>query len=178
MASIVICVDDDATIRSIIRFALQRHGCRDVVQAHSGADALDLCSGREFDLLICDYQMSPMNGLDLLRELRQLGICQSCPVLMLSAETNPETIEAARAFGVAAWIGKPISAQSLIEQVGAVLRPRGQLGPMMVQNGQQLLIVYVPKGAPGLIFPQKPQVGEQLAESHVGRQIAHLRQHR
>jgi len=124
----VICVDDDPTIRSIIRFALQRHGCRDVVQAHSGPDALDLCSGREFDLMICDYQMSPMTGLDLLRELRQLGIGQSCPVLMLSAETNPETIEAARVLGVSAWIGKPISAQSLIEQVGAVLRPRGLLG--------------------------------------------------
>jgi two-component system chemotaxis response regulator CheY len=123
----VMCIDDDAVIRSVIRFALQRHGCRDVVQAHGGIEALDLCAGRAFDLLICDYQMSPMNGLDFLRELAKTGLGENWPVIMLSAETNPATIDEAKALGVRAWVGKPVSVQTLVEQVGAVLRVSGQI---------------------------------------------------
>jgi CheY-like chemotaxis protein len=124
----VMCIDDDAVIRSVVRFALQRHGCRDVVQAHGGEEALDLCAGRTFDLLICDYQMAPMNGLDFLRELAKTVPGEDWPVIMLSAETNPATIEEAKALGVRAWVGKPVSVQTLVEQVGVVLRVSGQIG--------------------------------------------------
>lgn len=123
----VLCIDDDAVIRSVIRFALQRHGCVDVVQAHGGAEALDLCAGRNFNLLICDFQMAPMNGLDFLRELANSGIGEGWTVIMLSAETNPATIQEAQELGVRAWIGKPVSVQTLIEQVGVVLHLTGQI---------------------------------------------------
>jgi CheY-like chemotaxis protein len=122
----VLCIDDDPVIRSVIRFALQRHGCGDVVQAHGGTEALDLCAGRNFDLLICDFQMAPMNGLDFLRELAKTGLGEGWPVIMLSAETNPATIQEAQEFGVRAWVGKPVSAQTLVEQVGTVLHLTGQ----------------------------------------------------
>jgi two-component system chemotaxis response regulator CheY len=124
----VLCIDDDAVIRSVIRFALQRHGCRDVVQAHGGMEALDLCAGRRFDLLICDYQMAPMNGVEFLRQLAGTGLGQGSPVIMLSAETDPATIEDARALGACTWIGKPVSAQTLLAQVGNVLRLGGHIG--------------------------------------------------
>ena len=88
-----LCFFDDPVIRSVVRQALQRHGCHDVVLAHGGAEALDLCSGRRFDLLICDYQMRPMNGLDFLRELTNLGLGEGWPVIVLSAETDPATIQ-------------------------------------------------------------------------------------
>src|SRR3977135_3173780 len=91
----VLCIDDDPVIRSVIRFALERHGCRDVVQAHGGVEALDLCAGRKFDLVICDFQMSPMTGLDFLRELAQSELGEGWPVIMLSAETDPVTIQEA-----------------------------------------------------------------------------------
>jgi two-component system chemotaxis response regulator CheY len=123
----VLAIDDDPVIRSVIRFALQRHLCRDVVQAHSGIEALDLCAGRSFDLLICDFQMSPMTGIEFLRELANTGLGEGWPVIMLSAETNPATIKEAQDLGVCAWVGKPVSVQTLIEQVGSVLRLRGQL---------------------------------------------------
>lgn len=123
----VLCVDDDPVIRSVIRFALQRHGCQDVVLAHGGTEALDLCAGRTFNLLICDFQMSPMTGLDFLRELASTGLGEGWPVIMLSAETDPATIQGAHELGVSAWVGKPVSAQVLIEQVGTVLHRRGQI---------------------------------------------------
>jgi two-component system, chemotaxis family, chemotaxis protein CheY len=121
----VICVDDDPVIRSVIRFALQRHGCRDVVQAHGGMEALDLCAGRDFDLVICDFHMSPMTGIDFLRELAKTGLGDGWPVIMLSAETNPETIQEAQELGVCAWVGKPVSVQALLERIRIVLHARG-----------------------------------------------------
>ncbi len=123
----VLCVDDDPVIRSVIRFALQRHGCQDVVLAHGGAEALDLCAGRSFNLLICDFQMSPMTGLDFLRELAHTGLGEGWPVIMLSAETDPATIQDAHELGVSAWVGKPVSAQALIEQIRTLLHRRGQI---------------------------------------------------
>jgi two-component system chemotaxis response regulator CheY len=123
----VLCIDDDPVIRSVLRFALQRHGCQDVVLAHGGTEALDLCAGRTFDLLICDFQMSPMTGLDFLRELANSGLGEGCPVIMVSAETDPATIRTAHELGVSAWVGKPVSGRELIEQVGILLHKRGQI---------------------------------------------------
>lgn len=123
----VLCVDDDPVMRAVIRSALQRRGCRDIAQAHGGMDALDLCVGRRFDLLICDVRMHPMNGLDFLRALHNSGMGGGWPVIILSAETDPAVIQDAQDLGVAAWINKPVSVQTLIEQICAVLGPRGQI---------------------------------------------------
>jgi two-component system chemotaxis response regulator CheY len=123
----VLCVDDDPVIRSVIRSALQRRGCRDVVQANGGMDALDLCAGRTFDLVICDVQMHPMNGLDFLRALANSELGAGWPVIMLSAETNPATIQEAQELGISAWVGKPVSVMTLIERVSTVLCLRGQI---------------------------------------------------
>src|SRR6185312_4257692 len=101
--------------------------CQDVVLAHGGTEALDLCAGRTFDLLICDFQMSPMTGLEFLRELATSGLGEGWPVIMLSAETDPATIQEAHELGVSAWVGKPVSAQELIEQVGVLLQKRGKI---------------------------------------------------
>ena len=123
----VLCVDDDPVMRSVIRSALQRRGCRDVVQAHDGLDALDLCAGRTFDLMICDFQMAPMTGLDFLRALANSGLGEGWPVIMLSAETDPRIVDEAQTLGVSAWVGKPISVHMLIERVSAVLRLHGHI---------------------------------------------------
>lgn len=123
----VLCVDDDPVMRSVIRSALQRRGCRDVVQANGGVDALDLCAGRTFDLVICDFHMSPMTGLDFLRALAVSGLGEGWPVIMLSADTNPDIIRDAQDLGVSAWVGKPVSVHTLIEKVSAVLRGAGQI---------------------------------------------------
>ncbi len=133
----VLCVDDDPVMRSVIRSALQRRGCRDVAQAHGGMDALDLCAGRGFDLVICDYQMSPMNGHDFLRALSNSGLGAGWPVIMLSAETNPDTILEAQNLGVSAWVAKPVSVHTLVERVSAVLRLHGQISGAS-QDGEML----------------------------------------
>lgn len=122
----ILCLDDDPVMRAVIRAALAQRGCRDVVQAQDGETALRLCAARRFDLMVCDYQMAPMSGIEFLQGLRDRGLGVGCPVIMLSAETAPATIGAAQALGVSAWVSKPISAQKLIERVGATLGQAGR----------------------------------------------------
>ena len=124
----VLCVDDDPVIRSVLRAALQRRGCREVVQAHGGMAALALCAGRTFDLIVCDVQMQSMSGLEFLRALASSGLGVGWPVIMLSADTNPATIQEAQDLGVSAWVGKPVSMHTLIDRIGGVLRATGQIG--------------------------------------------------
>jgi CheY-like chemotaxis protein len=117
----ILCIDDDPVMRAVVRAALQNRGCRDIVQTKGGQEALDICAGRGFDLVICDYQMAPMNGLEFLKTLGQSGLASGWPVIMLSAETNPDTIAEAQELGIHAWVSKPISAIKLIERVGSAL---------------------------------------------------------
>ena len=117
----VLCVDDDPVIRTIVRGALLRHRCQDIVQARNGQEALDLCSGRSFSLIICDLHMEPMNGLAFVRELGERGIAGGRPLIMLSGDTDPAAIAAAEDLGVSTWLSKPISAQRLIDRVAAAL---------------------------------------------------------
>ena len=75
-----------------------------MVQARGGAEALDLCAGRSFDLLICDYQMAPMNGVQFLRELAGSGLGEATGIAATrgfvadgrdgrtSATTGPSTL--------------------------------------------------------------------------------------
>ena len=117
----VLCVDDDPVMRTIVRAALSQRGCRDIVQAKDGEEALDLCTGRRFDLIICDLHMEPMDGHHFLRELGERGLGGGRPVVMLSAESDSSVMAETQILGVSAWLAKPISARRLIEQIGAVL---------------------------------------------------------
>ena len=127
----VLCVDDDPLMRAVVRAALQKRGCRHIEQAQGGHEALDLCASHTFDLLICDYQMAPMDGLMFLRALCDAGYGAGWPVIMLSAEGNPATIAAAQNLGISAWVPKPISVIRLIERIGAVLGlGKGATGPI------------------------------------------------
>lgn len=137
----VLCVDDDPVMRTVVRAALNQRGCRDIVQAKDGAEALDLCTGRRFDLIVCDFHMEPMNGHAFLRELAQRGLGNGRPVVMLSAESDPAAVAEAQALGVSAWLSKPISAHRLIERIGAVLGisvlPGDSTDPAVVEQGER-----------------------------------------
>jgi two-component system chemotaxis response regulator CheY len=121
----ILCVDDDPVMRAVVRAALFQRGCRDIVQATNGESALGICTKRSFDLVICDYQMVPMTGLDFLHALSDRGIGAGWRVIMLTAETDPDAVAAIEALGVNTWVRKPISTHNLLERVGATLAVGG-----------------------------------------------------
>ncbi|MBV9248130.1 MAG: response regulator [Acetobacteraceae bacterium] len=63
-------------MRAIIRGAVYQRGCRDFVQAANGEEALNLCSHRKFDLVISEYRMAPINGLEFLSKLQGNGLAR------------------------------------------------------------------------------------------------------
>lgn len=119
----ILSVDDDPGMRAVVRATLERHGCRHVLAAGSGARALELLATQPVDLVICDMQMEPMDGLALLAQARADMPRARFKALMLTAG-SPDHLQGVRDLHIDAWLFKPITGTRLIEAVGAVLGGR------------------------------------------------------
>jgi two-component system chemotaxis response regulator CheY len=117
----ILVLDDDPNMRSLIRGVLARCGCQNVLMRGDARDALQLFSTRTIDLVICDWMMEPMSGLDFLRELRRPERALNVPVLMVTANSEPGDVALARQYKISGWLVKPITLPQLAERVSAVL---------------------------------------------------------
>jgi len=120
----ILTVDDDAAMRGVVRAALERHGCRSVLAAGSGERALAILGTTRVDLMICDMQMEPIDGLTLVARARADQPDAGFKVLMLTAGEPESGHGNLKELGIDAWLFKPISGTRLIEAVGAVLGGR------------------------------------------------------
>jgi two-component system chemotaxis response regulator CheY len=114
MSKVVLVVDDSVTIRQELALVLAPEGFH-VVEAADGVDALARVRAGGVALILCDVNMPRMNGLEFLDKLNGLGL--QVPVLMLTTEGEPESIERARKAGAKGWIIKPFKASLLIAAV-------------------------------------------------------------
>lgn len=117
----ILVVDDYATMVKIMRNLLKQIGYANVDTAACGADALQLTQARAYGLIISDWNMSPMSGFDLLREIRATGPNQRTPFLMVTAESKTENVIAARRAGVSGYIVKPFNAAILSSRIDQVM---------------------------------------------------------
>jgi two-component system chemotaxis response regulator CheY len=118
----VLVVDDYSTMRRIIRNLLGQIGYSDVEEASDGNEALSrLRSGVNFGLVISDWNMEPMTGYDLLREVRNDPKLQKIKFIMVTAESKTDNVVAAKKAGVDNYIVKPFNAQTLQSKINAVL---------------------------------------------------------
>lgn len=122
MAKRILIVDDSVSMRKMIRSAL-RSGSFDVVEAANGPDALSTLDRQQVDLIITDVNMPDMDGISLVRELRQRPRTKSTPILVLTTEATTEMKQAGRAAGATGWIVKPFNPQQLVQVVAKVLPP-------------------------------------------------------
>ena len=116
----VLVVDDYATMIRIIRNLLRQLGFADVDDARDGAEALEKMHARKYGLVISDWNMEPMTGYDLLRNVRSDPKIGSTPFIMITAESKTENVVAARKAGVNNYIVKPFNAQTLKAKMEAV----------------------------------------------------------
>jgi two-component system, chemotaxis family, chemotaxis protein CheY len=114
-------VDDFAPMREIIRKVLQEMGYGHIQEASDGAAALPLLLAQRFDLLITDWNMPKLPGIELLRAVRAEPKLAALPVLMVTAEVKREQIIAATHAGVNGYIIKPFTAQALAAKVQKIL---------------------------------------------------------
>jgi len=109
----VLVVDDYATMVRIIRNLLKQIGFADVDHANDGSTALAKMHEKHYGLVISDWNMEPMTGYDLLRQVRADPELGTTPFIMVTAESKTENVIAARKTGVNNYIVKPFNAQTL-----------------------------------------------------------------
>jgi len=113
----ILVVDDFSTMRRIIKNLLRELGFTNVAEADDGQTALPKLQSGDFDLLITDWNMPGMSGLDLLKAVRADEKLANLPVLMVTAEARREQIIAAAQAGVNGYIIKPFTAATLKEKL-------------------------------------------------------------
>jgi two-component system, chemotaxis family, chemotaxis protein CheY len=116
----VLVVDDYSTMVRIIRNLLRQLGFDDVDDAPDGAAALAKMRAKRYGLVISDWNMEPMTGFDLLREVRSDPQLEGTPFIMVTAESKTDNVLAARKAGVNNYIVKPFNAQTLKGKIEAV----------------------------------------------------------
>ena len=114
-------VDDFAPMREIVRKVLQDMGYQHIHEANDGITALPLLRSQRFDLLITDWTMPKMPGIELLRAVRSDPQLARLPVLMVTAEVKRDQIVEATHAGVNGYILKPFTEQALTAKVNKIL---------------------------------------------------------
>jgi two-component system chemotaxis response regulator CheY len=116
----VLVVDDYKTMIRIIRNLLKQIGFEDVDEAADGSEALGKMREKRYGLVISDWNMEPMTGYELLKEVRGDEKLQKTPFIMVTAESKTENVIAAKKAGVNNYIVKPFNAQTLKSKIDAV----------------------------------------------------------
>jgi len=122
----VLVVDDYGTMVRIIRNLLRQIGFADVDDAKDGTTALEKLHSRRYGLVISDWNMEPMTGYDLLRQVRADPGLGEIPFIMVTAESKTENVIAAKKAGVNNYIVKPFNAQTLKSKIEAVFAEKAE----------------------------------------------------
>ncbi|WP_237154592.1 response regulator [Oryzibacter oryziterrae] len=116
----VLVVDDYKTMIRIIRNLLKQLGFEDVDEASDGTEALGKMKERKYGLVISDWNMEPMTGYELLKQVRADSGLAKTPFIMVTAESKTENVIAAKKAGVNNYIVKPFNAPTLKSKIEAV----------------------------------------------------------
>ncbi len=113
----IIVVDDFATMRKIIKNILRQIGFTNILEADDGSTALPILEKENIDLVVTDWNMPKMSGLELVKAIRSNPNLKNIPVLMVTAEALKENIIEAVKAGVNNYVIKPFTAQTLQEKI-------------------------------------------------------------
>ncbi len=120
MTKTILCVDDSASIRQMVKLTLSGAGYQ-IIQAGDGAEGLAKARETTVNLVVTDLNMPVMNGLGLIRELRKLPAYKGVPIIFLTTESDPAIKQEAKAAGATGWITKPFQQEQLIGVVRKVI---------------------------------------------------------
>jgi two-component system chemotaxis response regulator CheY len=117
----ILIVDDYKTMLRIIRGLLSQIGFNNVDEAANGAEAIVKLKEKNYSLIISDWNMEPMTGLELLQSVREDKKTRNIPFIMVTAESKTENVIAAKQAGVSNYIVKPFNAETLKTKLASVL---------------------------------------------------------
>jgi two-component system chemotaxis response regulator CheY len=117
----ILVVDDYSSMVRIIRNLLEQLGFRNIDEATDGRRAWELLESKSYGLVLSDWNMQPVTGLELLKQVRKNERTKSVPFVMITAEARSENVAAARQAGVNNYVVKPFTLAVLRQKLHAVL---------------------------------------------------------
>ena len=117
----ILVVDDHPMTRNMVRAILRGVGFSQIFMAENGVGAQEVISEHPIDLVICDWNMPTMSGLEFLESVRENPLFKNTPFIMLTAEAYEENVRAAISAGVTDYVIKPFTAEILIGKVCGAL---------------------------------------------------------
>jgi len=116
----VLIVDDFATMRRILRNILKQIGFTNITEADNGINALKKLKKEKYDLILSDWNMPEMPGIDLLNTIRADDELKGIPFIMVTAEAQKDNIVGAVKAGVSSYIVKPFTAETISDKLKKV----------------------------------------------------------
>jgi len=116
----VLIVDDFATMRRILKNIMKQIGFSDITEADNGKNALKVLKSQAIDLVLCDWNMPEMPGIEVLNTVRADDKLKATPFIMVTAEAQKENILEAVKSGVSSYIVKPFTADTVEEKLQKV----------------------------------------------------------
>src|SRR3989338_11034008 len=113
----ILIIDDYRTMLKIMGSLLRQLGFKNIHEATDGQMALDMILQKKYSLVISDWNMEPMSGLELLKNIRSYDHCKNMPFIMITAENQVENVIAAKQAGSSNYIVKPFTATILKEKI-------------------------------------------------------------
>lgn len=143
----ILIVEDEAEIREMLRFSLERAGY-EVVEAETAEEAIHVIQGTIPDLMLIDWMLPGISGIELLRRLRNDELTVHAPVIMLTARGEEQDKLKGFDYGVDDFITKPFSPKELLARIKALLRRsqgtedgKLQAGELCLDTGQHILTI-------------------------------------
>ena len=115
-------IDDMSSMRMMIKSVLREYGIIDVHEAADGEKAVDMIGAGRFDLIICDWDMPRMNGLEFLQHVRGDEKIRDLPFIMLTANFDREHVSQAIEAGVNDYLAKPFKPADLMRKIERAIR--------------------------------------------------------
>jgi len=118
----VLIVDDSKSMRNILKKLLAQGGMTNVIEADSGTSALLAIKNETPDVALLDWILPDIDGIKVLRKIRENPASKNLPVIMLTSKTNSENIQSAKDAGVNDYLIKPATKDAILKAVGNVLK--------------------------------------------------------
>ena len=160
----ILLVEDVAGMREIIQQMLNAMGHADIVQAEDGGEAWEKLQTEKIDLLMTDKQMPGMDGLELVRKVRQAPRLEHLPILMFSGNNDLGEIRTAVKSGVDTYLVKPFTPKQLLAKLHAVQEKRSGVQARQIVQGQEDFQLDAPN--PKIVFCEAASTEKQLLQPH------------
>lgn len=118
----ILIIDDFATMRRILKNILKQLGFKNLVEADDGTTALNVLESQKIDLIISDWNMPKMTGLELLKKVRASTEYEKIPFLMVTAEAQKQNVIEAVQAGVSNYVVKPFTAEAISDKLEKILK--------------------------------------------------------